>query len=440
MSQFLEIIGGKPLNGTVRVSGAKNEVTKLMVASVLFDRPLVLENVPAISDVEVTADLLKSLGASIEYQAHNHRLKINGANVSKHEAVYSSDSGSSSANRLSILLAGPLLYRFGKAVVQKPGGCRIGERPLDLHLYYLRQLGIKIAETDTLIELEGALTGGVIEFPYKSVGATEGALLSSVYAKGRTIIKNSAHEPEIIELITVLQEAGAMIEYDSEGNIHITGTDKPLFIDHPISIIGDRLEAMSYLIAAVATDGKVTVEGIDPRNLTTALTHLRRLGADVVIEDDKITASRGGTLKPLMLETDPHPALATDLQQIFVVLLSRATGTSYMHETVFDKRFAYLEQLNILGGNFSVAKKCAPFRTCRFSDVHDHTAKISGPVLFHGGVAKITDLRAAFALTIAGLLATQPTTLHDAHHLLRGYDNVIGKLQSLGASIKLGDD
>ncbi len=432
--QLLEVRGGKPLRGHVQIGGAKNEVTKLMVASTLLSKPLTLHNVPAIEDVEITADLLRRIGVEVQYQPDAHTLTLDARHITKSEAIY----GPGRGNRLSILLAGPLLHRFGQATVEKPQGCRIGERPLDLHLYYLQQLGVTVEEDDLLIHLKGKPTAGQIEFPYKSVGATEGALLAAVHAEGETIIKNHAHEPEIVELITVLQQAGAIIEYDAEGVLHVTGVDQPLAIDHPIRIIGDRIEAVSYIAAALATDGEVTLEGIDQRHIITALSAFRRVGAQIDFEGDLIRVKRAkGALHPLQLETDPHPAFATDFQQVFVVLLSQAEGTSHMHETVFDNRFAYLEQLNKLGGHFEVSPECLPFKPCRFAGEHTHMATINGPMHFHGGTAEITDLRAAFALVIAGLLADQPTHLHHAHHLLRGYDKAIEKLRALGADIKL---
>lgn len=432
-NQTLEILGARPLRGSVAISGAKNEVTKLMVAATLMSRPLHLTNVPEIGDVAVTCELLRNIGASIAYNPAKHEMSIDASNLKHHEAIYKSTRG----NRLSILLAGPLLHKFGKAVVQKPGGCRIGERPLDLHMYYMRQMGIKIEEDDKIVSLTGALHGATIEFPYKSVGATEGALLASVYAKGETIIKNPAHEPEIFEMIKVLQRSGAVIWFDAAEDIHILGVEKPLALDHPVRILGDRVEAISYACAALATDGQITLEGVEQHQFITALSALRRIGARIVFDGKTITVSRDGNLHPLNLETDPHPAFATDFQQIFAVVLSLAEGVSYIHETVHDRRFAYLHELNKLGGKFSVATGCAPFLTCRFSQLHEHTAKIEGPVQYHGGVATITDLRAAFALVLAGLCASQPTHLTEAHHLLRGYDNPIEKLHALGAELTL---
>ncbi|MFA6082313.1 MAG: UDP-N-acetylglucosamine 1-carboxyvinyltransferase [Patescibacteria group bacterium] len=435
MSEQIKIVGGKPLKGTVKISGAKNEATKLMVASALFDTPLVMENVPDIDDVAITAELLHHLGSIIKFDKVRHTLVVDSTHINRHEAIF----GEGRGNRLSILLAGPLLHRFGKCVVEKPGGCRIGERPLDLHLYYLRTLGITINEDDRLISLSGKLTGNVIEFPYKSVGATEGVLLASVYAKGETIIKNHANEPEVIELIKVLQQAGALIEYDSEGHIHVTGVDKPLKINVPIRVIGDRVEAVSYMAAALATDGEISLEGIDQNSIITALTMFRKAGADIKIEGQTILVKRGANLRPIDLETDPHPAFATDFQQVFAVMLSQAEGVSRIHETVFDKRFAYFEQLNLLGGKFEVKTECDPFKQCRFAGEYNHNATINGPVTFHGGHAQITDLRAAFALTMAGMLCKNQTTLDNASHLLRGYDQIITKLSALGADIKLID-
>lgn len=430
----LLIHGGTPLSGTVRISGAKNETTKLMVASALLDSEVVLENVPHIGDVDITSELLQNLGATVHYSPDKATMRVDARSLKKHEAIYVSNRG----NRLSILLAGPLLYRFGQAVVQKPGGCKIGDRPLDLHIHYLRALGITIEEEGNVIKLRGTLRGNTIAFPYKSVGATEGALLAAVYASGETVIKNAANEPEITEQIKFLQRAGSLIEYDANQDIHVHGVSRPLHLDHPITIIGDRVEAISYACAAVASNGSIRLEGIQQHQIITPLTALRQIGARIAFDGKAITISRDHTLKPLNVETDPYPAFATDYQQMFAVVLSLASGTSYIHETVHDNRFAYLGQLNKLGGHFEVSETCKPFANCRFSSLHNHTAKIAGPMQFHGGMAEITDLRAAFALVMAGLLSSQPTHLSEANHLLRGYDHPIEKLTRLGARIELG--
>lgn len=429
----LEIEGGVPLKGAVYISGAKNETTKLMVASTILDAPVTLQNVPHIGDVAITSELLHSLGVQIQYSEKNKTLRLDVHGLSGHQAIYESKR----ANRLSVLLAGPLLYHFGEAVVQKPGGCKIGERPLDQHLFYLHKLGITIDEQDTVIKLKGKLRGAVIDFPYKSVGATEGALLAAVRADGQTVIRNPANEPEITEQIKFLQRAGVIISYAADGSIIIQGTSAKLRLEHPVRMIGDRVEAISYAAAAVATGGNVELLGIQHHQIVTAISALRQCGAEVIFTGDSIVVQSGEKILPYKLETDPHPAFATDFQQVFVVLMSGAEGVSYMHETVFDNRFKYIEQLNKLGGNFVVSTKCLPFNSCRFANLHEHTTKINGPTHFYGGQAEITDLRAAFALTIAGLLAKTPTQLTNAHHLLRGYDHPIDKLTALGAKIKL---
>ncbi len=430
---MLEIEGGVPLQGSVRISGAKNETTKLMVASTILDSPVTLENVPHIGDVSITSELLQGIGVSVQYSEKNASLRLNANGLSGHQAIYESKR----ANRLSVLLAGPLLYHFGEAVVQKPGGCKIGERPLDQHLYYLHRLGITIDEQDKIIKLKGKLRGNLIDFPYKSVGATEGALLAAVRADGETVIKNAANEPEIAEQIKFLQRAGALIWYTADGSIRIEGTSGKLSLDQPVRMIGDRVEAISYAAAAVASGGRVDLLGIQHHQIVTAISALRQCGANVEFNGAGIVVSAGEKVLPYRIETDPHPAFATDFQQVFVVLMSVARGLSFMHETVFDNRFKYLEQLNKLGGNFEVSTKCEPFNNCRFANAHEHTAKINGPIHFYGGQAEITDLRAAFALTMAGLLSPAKTRLTNAHHLLRGYDRPIEKLTALGAKIRL---
>ncbi len=433
MQQVLQIHGGKPLKGRVKISGAKNETTKIMVASALFNCPITLDNVPNIGDVEITAELMRGLGATVHHHTEKSRLTVDARLLKNSEAIYQS----TKHNRISVLLAGPLLHRFGKAKVQKPGGCKIGQRPLDMHLLYLKKMGVTIEETDEEIRLSGKMHGAVVEFPYKSVGATEGALLASVYADGETIIKNPANEPEIIEQIKILQLGGALIEYDIAGSIHITGVSKPLILNHPVAMIGDRVEAISYAAAALATKGDVVLEGVKQESIITALTILRKIGANIEIDGDNIRVHNGGDLLPCDVETDPHPAFATDFQQPMVVLLSQATGVSHMHETVFDNRFAYLDSLNELGGNFKVSTRCNPFISCRFADLHNHTAKIVGPTKFTGGTTSFTDLRAAFGLVMAGLLSKNTTTLKEVHHLLRGYDRPVDKLHGLGADLKL---
>ena len=328
--QFI-IQGGYPLKGKIRLSGTKNAATKMMVASLLTAEEIVLENCPDLGDVQITAELCETVGGTVKREGNT--LKIKTPKITNHKVKELSRK-----NRIPILALSPLLHRTGKAEVPILGGCKIGPRPVDFHLNALRQMGAEIKETKSSYKAKtDGLKGCNIELPYPSVGATENIILAGVLAKGKTVISNAAIEPEIIDLIKMLQKMGAIIELGTNRKIYIEGVNKLYGTSH--YIIPDRNEAISFAVMAIATNGDIFLEEAQQDTLITFLNVLRKIGGEFEIEKNGIRFFRKGELKAIELETDTFPGFTTDWQQPTVVLLTQANGTSVIHETVYADRF-----------------------------------------------------------------------------------------------------
>ncbi|MEX0748837.1 MAG: UDP-N-acetylglucosamine 1-carboxyvinyltransferase [Candidatus Saccharimonadales bacterium] len=428
--QALKITGGKPLHGEVTISGAKNAATKMMIAALLTDEPVVLYNIPKISEIDITTDIIKATGASVEREDHTIRIhaeSLTGAGVKQ----------LSRKNRISILALSPLLHRLGEAEVPVVDGDHIGPRPVNFHIQALEQMGAQISADATGYHARASrLQGTTIRLPYPSVGATENILLAAVLAEGRTSIYNAATEPEILDLIKLLQQMGAIIEFRANRVIIIDGVERL----HGASyrVMPDRLEAASYAAAAIATNGKITVKGAYQGDLSTFLNTIRRIGGDYQVNDSDITFKRGPEgLRGAELETDTWPGFSTDWQQPLIVVLTQADGLSVVHETVYEDRFGYTEVLNQMGANIAVFTKCLGELECRFKgESHKHSAIIQGPSRLRGAKIEIPDIRAGMAHVIAALVADGTSTLTGVEHLLRGYDQFLDKLESIGAKFK----
>lgn len=428
-NQSLIIEGGHSLKGKIRLSGAKNAATKMMVASLLTDEEVILENCPDLGDTQITIELCEMIGSKIKRDGNT--LKIKTPKITNHQVKELSRK-----NRIPILALSPLLHRIGKAEVPIVGGDKIGPRPVNFHLKALEQMGAKIEETELsyLAEADG-LKGVNIELDYPSVGATENIILAGVLAKGRTIISNAAIEPEILDLIKMLQKMGAIIELGTNRKIYIEGVEKLRGVTH--RILPDRNEAVSFAIMALATDGDIVVEDAQQINLITFLNVIRKIGGEFEVKKDSIRFFRAGTLKPIELETDTHPGFMTDWQQPLVVLLTQANGTSVIHETVYEDRFGYTNELNKMGADIKVFAKCLGELPCRFKEKnHPHSAVIKGPTPLSGINMEIHDIRAGCAHVIAALIAKGESKIRGIEHLDRGYENFEGKLLSLGARVK----
>lgn len=421
------IEGGAPLRGRITASGAKNAATKQIVASLLTDEEVILQNVPQIGDVAITIDIVQSLGASVEWM-DDTTLKIHAASVRSGEVPVAF----SGLNRIPVLLIGPLLHRYGTASVPLLGGDEIGARPLNFHVGALQQLGATITvEADCWRATAKRLKGTLIDLPYPSVGATESALLSSVLAEGTTVIRNAAVEPEIIDTILLLQKMGALIAVEVDRTIIIEGVARLRGAEH--RLLTDRIEVASFAAAAVATNGDVFIEGAEQGPITAFLNALRRVGGEFEVRPDGIRFFRGGELRSIALETDVHPGFATDWQQPFVVLLTQATGLSVIHETVFEQRFGYTSVLREMGATIELYNTCLGAKACRYQyGDHPHSCLVQGPTALHGTSMQIPDIRAGFSYVIAALVGKGSSTIEGAQYVERGYSNIPDKIERLG--------
>jgi UDP-N-acetylglucosamine 1-carboxyvinyltransferase len=433
----ITINGGKPLRGRIELKGAKNLVTKAMVAAILGDTPSVLKDVPNISDVRIVRGLLEVHGVSVTHGVDEGELILDPSAVeSAHMADIDAHAGSS---RIPILFCGPLLHRLGEAFIPDLGGCRIGDRPIDYHLEVLRNFGAIIEKLPSGIRMSApnGLHGAKVSLPYPSVGATEQVLLTAVLADGITELSGAAIEPEIMDLINILQKMGAIITVDTDRVIRIEGVEKLNGYTH--RALFDRNEAASWAAAALATDGDIFVGGARQAEMLTFLNVFRKVGGDFEIEDDGIRFFHpGGELKPVIIETDVHPGFMTDWQQPLVVALTKAKGVSIVHETVYEQRFGFVDALVEMGASIEVHKECLGGRPCRFGQRNfKHSAVISGPSQLHGADIEVPDLRGGFSHLIAALTAEGRSTVSNVGIIARGYENFITKLELLGADFAL---
>lgn len=435
----LKIKGGQPLKGHIQVAGAKNAMTKLLVASLLSNKKCTFYNVPDIGDVEITLDLCKEIGMEVEWDKETGTMEV----ITKELKTAYVPQRFSGSNRIPILMIGALLGRTNEdIIVPTTGGCCIGKRPVDFHLQALEQLGAFIEFRG--MQIEGAyfahahqgLKGALIHLPYPSVGATENTIMAAVTAQGTTIIKNAAIEPEIVDLILFLQKLGAIITIDIDRTIRIQGTRHFHEVEH--YVIPDRIEAASWGMAAICSKGRVFVEGAQHVNMVTFLNKLREIGGGFEVKKEGIEFFYDQPLKGgIHLETDVHPGFMTDWQQPFVVLLTQSEGTSVVHETVYENRFGYTNTLREMGADISLFKECLGGKTCRFnSQKFAHSAIIKGPTPLLAKDILIPDLRAGFAYLMAALVAEGTSSMQGLHFLERGYGKLMLKLESLGADVE----
>ena len=422
-----------PLRGDVHVRGSKNAVTKHMVAALLGEGPSVIRQVPEVGDVTITAEILRSLGVGVD---HDEAAGI--ITVEPHRDVTTVVSQSfSGLNRIPILLLGPLLHRTGEAFVPLVGGDQIGRRPVDFHIDALAALGATIIEQpDGILAKATRLRGAKIELPYPSVGATETVLLTAALAEGRTVLRNAATEPEVIELALFLQRMGARIELSPGRKFTIDGVERLKGAE--TSLAGDRNEAFSYLVAGLVTGGEVRVHGCAQDRLVTAITALHRMGAQFDITDEYIQASAPDGLRPAAVQTDTHPGFMTDWQTPLVVLFTQADGMSVLHETVYEDRLVYVPALQQMGAEIELFSTCLGGESCRFHDTNAvHSAIVKGVSKLRGAEVSVPDVRAGFSSVIAAAIADGSSILHDIHHLERGYHRPLEQFANLGLSISV---
>jgi UDP-N-acetylglucosamine 1-carboxyvinyltransferase len=442
-SDALAVRGGTPLRGEVRVRGAKNLVSKAMVAALLGHAPSTLRNVPKISDVRVVTGLLELHGVSVTPGDEPGDLIMDPSNVEHADsAKVDAFAGES---RIPILFCGPLLHRLGHAFIPDLGGCRIGDRPIDFHLDALRQFGAVVDKRPEGLFLEAphGLRGTQITLPYPSVGATEQVLLTSVLAEGITELRNAAIEPEIADLIAVLQKMGAIISIKTDRVIQITGVERLGGYNH--RALPDRLETASWACAALATHGDVRVLGAQQNDMMTFLNVFRQVGGEFEVDDNPLTAGirfwhPGGDLRALALETDVHPGFQTDWQQALVVALTQAQGLSILHETVYESRLGFTSALVQMGAHIQLYRECLGGTPCRFGQRNFlHSAVISGPTKLHAADVRIPDLRGGFSYLIAALAAEGTSAVRGISLINRGYEDFTSKLAGLGADVDLID-
>src|SRR6188472_1674486 len=419
--EVFRVEGGRPLSGSVPISGAKNAALKMLAAATLTGERCRITNVPEIEDVRVMAQTLIELGVVVDHPEEN---------------VYEVAAGdvewqfvpleAAAKMRASFMLLGPLLTRFGRVIISNPGGDRIGRRPVNLHVDAMRALGAQIDYRNGyyFATAPGRLRGAEVRFPFVSVMGTENAMLAATLADGHTVLRPAAQEPEVDDLIAFLQKMGAEVERTYPDTIEIEGRKRLRGAEH--RVVPDRIEAGTFIAAAAVTGGKITLQGAPCDHLEAFIAAAGRVGVGLGCGADTIevdgSALHAGGYKATDIETAPYPGLATDLQPPTSVLLTQATGFSNVHEAIFEDRLEWLSELNRMGARVDI--------------LDAGHARISGPTRLHGAEVEIGDLRAGASLILAALAAEGTTTIHGAHHVHRGYENIERKFLDLGARIE----
>ncbi|WP_133489387.1 UDP-N-acetylglucosamine 1-carboxyvinyltransferase [Aliiroseovarius marinus] len=412
------VTGGSELRGEIPIAGAKNACLTLMPATILSDEPLTLTNAPRLSDIKTMTQLLESLGAEAASMQDGQVLTMSSHNLDNHVADYDIVR----KMRASNLVLGPMLARLGHAVVSLPGGCAIGARPMDLHIHGLEKLGAEIELKDGYLHAKAprGLKGAEIELAFASVGATENILMASTLAKGTTVIRNAAREPEIVDLADCLRKMGAQIEGDGTSEIVIQGVDRLHGATHPV--VTDRIELGTYMLAPAIAGGEVECLGGKISLVESFCEKLDAAGIHVEETERGLkVARRNGRVSAVDVTTEPFPGFPTDLQAQMMAMLCTAEGTSTLHETIFENRFMHAPELMRMGANI---------------EVHGGTATVHGVEKLKGAPVMATDLRASVSLILAGLAAEGETVVSRVYHLDRGYEKVVRKLSSIGAKVE----
>lgn len=408
----------QPLKGKVRISGAKNAVLPIIAATLLADGVTVLKGVPNLRDVHVMSDLLRHLGAKVDFQGET--LTIDATDINVFEAPYELVS----KMRASFLVMGPLLARFKRSKISMPGGCAIGTRPIDLHLKGFKAMGAEVDMDHGYVEASAdKLIGNKIYLDFPSVGATENIIMAAALADGVTIIENAAEEPEIVDLANFINEMGGKVKGAGTNTIKITGMSSLAGAEH--TVIPDRIEAGTYMVAAAITKGDIVLENVIPDHLKPMMAKLLEVGCTVEEGENSIRVIGPQKILPTDIKTMPHPGFPTDLQSPFMAMLSVAEGNSMVIETVFENRFMNVPELNRMGADIKIEGKSAVIRGVRSLE---------------GSNVVATDLRAGAALILSGLVAEGDTKISEIYHVERGYVDIVGKLTNLGANIQIVQD
>jgi len=411
--------GGRDLSGTVHVGGAKNSALKLMAASLLAPGVSRITNVPDIVDVQVMSAVLEGLGAHVARS--DHSLTVDATNLTSFEAPYEMVA----QMRASIAVLGPLVARYGKARVAMPGGCNIGSRKIDMHISGLAELGVEIRTGHGFIDASApgaGLHAAHVTLDFPSVGATENMLMASVLAKGTSVIENAAREPEIVDLVNFLNGMGARITGGGSATLTVEGVEQLHPVEH--CVVGDRIEAGTFVAAGALTGGPITVLGFDPSHLDLLLVKLQQAGCAITVLPNGVTIQRHQRARAVDVQTLPYPGFPTDMQAQFMALMSVADGNSIITENVFENRFMFADEIARMGADIRI---------------ESHHALVRGVEQLSGAPVRCTDLRGGAALVIAALIADGETQIRDIFHIDRGYECFVDKLASLGADIERTD-
>ena len=413
--QKLEVFGAKKLKGQIKISGSKNASLPILAATLLSNKKVYLQNLPRVKDIETMVGLLQSLGSKISFNKNN--LAIDNKKQNKNFASYSLVK----TMRAGILVLGPLLAKFGKAKVSLPGGCAIGTRPVDIHLNALSKLGVKYKIVQGYVHAKApkGLIGSKIKFPKISVGATENLIIAASYAKGTTVLSNCAIEPEIKDLVNFLKSMGCNINWISKRSIKIEGVSNVKEINY--SVMFDRIEAGTYLIAAAVTEGNLKIQNVVPKIIQTEINTLKKIGVKIKVNKDELHIVGNKKIKSIKIKTAPYPGFPTDLQAQMMVLLCKANKQSVIKEDIFENRFMHVAELNRMGAKISTV---------------GNKAKITGNINFEAAELMATDLRASVSLILAALTTKGKSVINRIYHLDRGYENIEKKLKKVGAKIR----
>ena len=413
--QKLEVFGANKLKGQIKISGSKNASLPILAATLLSKKKLLLKNLPRVKDIETMVSLLQSLGSKIKFNKNN--LVIDNIKQTKSFASYSLVK----TMRAGILVLGPLLAKFGKAKVSLPGGCAIGTRPVDIHLNALSKLGVKYKIVQGYVHATApkGLIGNKIRFPKISVGATENLIIAASFAKGTTDLSNCAIEPEIKDLVNFLKKMGCNIKWVGKRSIKIEGVTEVK--ETTYSVMFDRIEAGTYLVAAAVTEGNLKIKNIIPKIIQTEINTLKKIGAKIKVTKDEIHIIGNKKVKSMNIKTAPYPGFPTDLQAQMMVLLCKANKQSIIKEDIFENRFMHVAELNRMGAKIST---------------NGNKAKVSGNINFEAAELMATDLRASVSLILAALTTKGKSVINRIYHLDRGYENIEKKLKKVGAKIR----
>ena len=414
---YLQIKGVKSLNGTIKISGAKNASLPLIAMTILAKNKVKIKNLPQVADIKTLLKLLSNLGATCEMQ--NDAMEVDTSTLTQTKATYDIVK----TMRASILVLGPILSRFGHCEVSLPGGCAIGQRPIDLHLKALEQMGAKINIEAGYVQANApkGLKGCDIIFDKITVTGTANIVMAAALAKGITTITNAAREPEVVQLCEILNANGVKIEGIGSASLKIHGTNGKLIDIDEFSIIPDRIEAGTYLCAAAITKSTLTLENVEPSHLGAVIAKLEEMGCKFSIAPQTMTIHPAKTLKPIKIITQEYPGFPTDMQAQFLALATQANGTSIIEERLFENRFMHVSELQRMGANITLS---------------GNIATVVGKTKLSGTDVMATDLRASSALVLAALVADGITNVHRIYHLDRGYDSLEKKLENVGAKIK----